>query len=386
MRLPLLVLLLAITAVAQNPDLAGEYVGQLGPMHVKLHLVSTDGKLAGTVDSPDQNMFGVPCADINLHGQALSFTVPMVRGTWAGVVSADGSSLTGTWNQGMAMPLNLTRVTPVKTAAASGTTQAPSDVTWDDYVFKFNAAATTAQVLEGGKLVGNIHTINGEQQVVPVPGAGAEKLTKSFADYKAFNARTHAGGGGATPTTAASSPPTVPTATAATAAPGTSPNLPSPASSAAAAADVSHNVSDIHFDDTAHTITVPRPEGIVVTFSGADVKIAGFRKSNYILKHKSGSVGRVLERSTMPGRSSTSLTGGGEEFLREGMGIIYDSGIGGSNYQESPQILLAKQLSQVAIDAVDAVRKVPGHEGFTPPGYKNLKEISQYRLRSDGSR
>jgi len=54
--------------------------------------------------------------------------------------------------------------------------------------------------------------------------------------------------------------------------------------------------------------------------------------------------------------------------------------------QENPQVLLAKQLSKVAVDAVADVRKVPGHESFAPPGYNTLKEISQYRLRSDGSR
>ena len=46
-------------------------------------------------------------------------------------------------------------------------------------------------MLEGGKLVGMIHTMNGEQQVMPLPGTDADKLKKSFADYKAFNASNH---------------------------------------------------------------------------------------------------------------------------------------------------------------------------------------------------
>lgn len=58
---------LAIAGVAprfgvaqQKPDLAGEYAGLLGPLHVKLHLVAAhDGSLSGTVDSPDQGMVGV---------------------------------------------------------------------------------------------------------------------------------------------------------------------------------------------------------------------------------------------------------------------------------------------------------------------------------------
>ena len=50
-----------------------------------------------------------------------------------------------------------------------------------------------AQVFEGGKVVGTILTMNGDQQVLPLPGTDSDKLKKSFADYKAFNARSHGG-------------------------------------------------------------------------------------------------------------------------------------------------------------------------------------------------
>jgi hypothetical protein len=58
----------------------------------------------------------------------------------------------------------------------------------------------------------------------------------------------------------------------------------------------------------------------------------------------------------------------------------------GGTVQENSQVRTAKQLSIIAIDAADAVRTIPGHEKFAPPGYNTIKEISQYRLRSDGSR
>ena len=71
----------------------------------------------------------------------------------------------------------------------------------------------------------------------------------------------------------------------------------------------------------------------------------------------------------------------------DGGGIIYDSGMGtNADMQVNSPVLKAKQLSKIAVDAVADVRQVPGHENFTPPGYNTLKEISQYRLRSDGSR
>ena len=117
-----------------------------------------------------------------------------------GSLSGDGTTLTGVWNQGRPMALNLTRVAGTAralrrpSAASSAPAAAASgDVTWDDYTFKFDASGRTAQVLEGGKLVGMIHTMNGEQQVMPLPGTDADKLKKSFADYKAFNASNNSG-------------------------------------------------------------------------------------------------------------------------------------------------------------------------------------------------
>ncbi len=376
-----LLLIATLSSAQQKPDLTGDYAGVLGPLHVKLHVVAgRDGALAGTVDSPDQNMFGLPCTDFLINGQALSFNVPMVHGTWVGFVSGDGATLSGMWNQGSPVPLNLTRVASAN-AANAATRSAPSapasagEVKWDDYVFKFNPSGTMAQVFEGGKVVGTILTMNGDQQVLPLPGTDSDKLKKSFADYKAFNARSHGGGSSVAATTAAPSP----------AQPG---SPPATTSSSAPPGGSETPASAIHFDNATHTITVPRPDGVMVTFVGEDVKIAGFRRLNYILRHQKGSAGRFFEHTLgHPDAAGGSLSGGGVEFLREGGGIIYDSGMGtNSDMQVNSPVLTAKQLSQIAVAAVADVRKVSGHESFTPPGYNTLKEISQYRLRSDGSR
>ena len=375
-----LLLIATLGFAQQKTDISGDYAGILGPLHVKLHVIAgRDGALAGTVDSPDQNLFGLPCTDFLVNGQALSFNVPTVHGTWVGFVSGDGATLSGMWNQGSPVPLNLTRVATAN--AANATSSVPSvptssgEVKWDDYVFKFNPTGTMAQVFEGGKVVGTILTMNGDQQVLPLPGTDSDKLKKSFADYKAFNARSHGGSSSASTTTTAPS----------FAQPGSSPAT---TSSSVPATGSETPASAIHFDDATHTVTVPRPDGVTVTFVGEDVKIAGFRRLNYILRHQKGSAGRFFERTLgHPDAAGGSLSGGGVEFLREGGGIIYDSGMGtNSDMQVNSPVLTAKQLSQIAVAAVADVRKVPGHESFTPPGYNTLKEISQYRLRSDGSR
>lgn len=92
------------------PAIAGDYAGVLGPLHVKLHLkADAAGGITGAFDSPDQGVSSIPCTDFHLDGQALSFSVPLVHGTWKGTVSADGKTLTGTWDQGNPTPLIFTR-------------------------------------------------------------------------------------------------------------------------------------------------------------------------------------------------------------------------------------------------------------------------------------
>ena len=97
-------------ALAQGPAIQGDYLGTLGPLHLKLHIsAAADGTLGATLDSPDQGAAGIACADFHLQGNTLSFTVPAVHASWQGTVGADGSSLSGTWNQGTPMPLTFTR-------------------------------------------------------------------------------------------------------------------------------------------------------------------------------------------------------------------------------------------------------------------------------------
>jgi hypothetical protein len=261
-------------ALAQSaPNFAGDYAGMLGPLHVKLHLTkAADGTFSCAVDSPDQNMVGLACADVHVNGQSLSYTVPTVQGTYTGLLSSDGASLTGVWSQGAPTPLTLTRVTASSaTTAAASAPAAPTpnaEVKWDDYTYKFDRSGMMAQVFESGKVAGTILNMNGQLRILPLPGTDATKMTKSFEDYQAFNARSHVGS-----TSSVAAPPPSPATTMPAATTFTPPvprgsfqvtSSPTPA-------------ADIRIDLATHTITVPRPDGITITFVGEDVKIAGFR-------------------------------------------------------------------------------------------------------------
>jgi D-alanyl-D-alanine-carboxypeptidase/D-alanyl-D-alanine-endopeptidase len=132
-RMVRIALLAAVTAVGigpsftsaqEKPMVHGEFVGALGPLHLKLHIaVASDGSLTGTLDSPDQGASGLQCTDFHREGQTLSFSVPAVHGNWRGSVDNDGATLTGTWTQGTPMPLTFSRdsfVLAAKPSAVDG--------------------------------------------------------------------------------------------------------------------------------------------------------------------------------------------------------------------------------------------------------------------------
>jgi len=107
-------------AQAQStPAVKGDYVGTLaGALGLKLHITAApDGTLSGSLDSPNQGAYGIPCTDFRIDGKSLSFAVPAVGGKWTGTIGKGGDSLEGTWTQGQPMPLVFTRDTfvPAKT-------------------------------------------------------------------------------------------------------------------------------------------------------------------------------------------------------------------------------------------------------------------------------
>ena len=353
----MLLMMTAPALPAQTTSIAGDYTGTQGGTRVVLHLAQgPDGALSAKTDTPDQGVFGLPCANVSLKDQQLSFSVPQVHGTWAGFVVDNGTKLSGMWNQGSPKPMDFTRVAsaaPTQVAAAT-----PQEVQWDRYTFKFIADGVTVQALQGGRLVGTIVQANGKENVIPIGGNDPEALRKSYDDYREFQARSH----GATPASY-------------TTGGGTSPSGGS-------------KTIGIRFDDAAKSVTVPQPDGTDITFVGDNIKIGGrYPGTGYLLRLQKASIRRTLERALAhPNTTDGTPLGGGVEYLRESGGILYDSGMGGYNAQEDRNTLIAKQLSQKALDAVNAVRAEPGHADFTPPAYPTLKRIADFKLRSDGSR
>lgn len=78
-----------------------------------------NGALSGTLDSPDQNAFGIPLADVVTGGGRLSFSVPTVGATFTGAWDEAARGWKGTFRQGGAeMPVVLVPSEPFARAKA----------------------------------------------------------------------------------------------------------------------------------------------------------------------------------------------------------------------------------------------------------------------------
>ena len=92
----------ALPTTAQE-ELVGSWEGLIGgtpSMRTVLHLtLDTEGRLGGTVDSPEQNAFGLGVSEATFEQGAFSFRVPVSNGAWEGRLDQAGGKLIGIWKQ-----------------------------------------------------------------------------------------------------------------------------------------------------------------------------------------------------------------------------------------------------------------------------------------------
>jgi endoglucanase len=86
-------------ALADPAPIGGNWVGKLQvdgkDLRIAVHLQRSDGELSGTIDSPDQNAFGVPLANVIETGDGLSFDIPQAGGSYSAHWDAATGSFIG---------------------------------------------------------------------------------------------------------------------------------------------------------------------------------------------------------------------------------------------------------------------------------------------------
>jgi serine-type D-Ala-D-Ala carboxypeptidase/endopeptidase len=102
-------------AADQPSRVDGVWLGSLqaggASLRIQVHIRSDQGgKEYCSVDSLDQHAMGLDCSAVTFSGDELGFDVPVVKGHYAGKLSTDGNTLTGSWTQNNnTLPLTLTR-------------------------------------------------------------------------------------------------------------------------------------------------------------------------------------------------------------------------------------------------------------------------------------
>jgi len=206
---------LAVT-ISQAQDIAGDWQGTLSAGGQELRLVlhitkAPDNSLNATLDSIDQpGANGIPVSSIALKDSKLDLGVEMVHGSYEGEVSADAKTITGTWTQGAALPLEFKRAAaPVKTEHNPAK---PSDIdgAWmgslDTGAVKLrvvfhivnteNGLTATLDSLDQGSMgMGTSVTRDGSSLKIEVPVVHGNFEGKISADLSSIDGKWSQGGG-----------------------------------------------------------------------------------------------------------------------------------------------------------------------------------------------
>ena len=105
----------AAGALPAAPEVLGDWQGAIdtgnGSLHVVFHLAQDeDGKLTGTMDSPDQKATGIVISSISYTQPEVQLTIEQFGCRYDGKLAKDKLQIVGIWKQGTAsLPLTLDR-------------------------------------------------------------------------------------------------------------------------------------------------------------------------------------------------------------------------------------------------------------------------------------
>jgi hypothetical protein len=104
-------LLLGATTAPSVSAAIGDWEGRIetgsGSLRVILHISQVpDGKLTGSLDSPDQSTSGIAIDTVTYKEPDLHFAIETIAGSFDGKMNHDNSEITGEWKQsGRSLPL-----------------------------------------------------------------------------------------------------------------------------------------------------------------------------------------------------------------------------------------------------------------------------------------
>ena len=104
-------LVLGATTTASRSAAIGDWEGKIdargGSLRVIVHISqATDGKLTGSLDSPDQDTAGIAIDLVSYKDPDLHFAIERIGSSFDGKMIHDNSEISGEWKQsGLSLPL-----------------------------------------------------------------------------------------------------------------------------------------------------------------------------------------------------------------------------------------------------------------------------------------
>jgi len=109
---------LGAMTTASDSAAIGNWEGKIdtasGSLRVLVHISqSADGKLTGTLDSPDQDTAGIPIDPLTYQEPDLHFVIERFRSSFDGKMNHNNSEIAGEWKQsGLTLPLVFRKKAP----------------------------------------------------------------------------------------------------------------------------------------------------------------------------------------------------------------------------------------------------------------------------------
>lgn len=186
MRMGLVVLLLAWCIPLAAQSVVGDWYGLLNipgsPLRLVFHINQTGDGYSATMDSPDQNAYGIPVTSTSYENRTLSMAVTNLTVDYLGIVDGD-SLVRGTFRQaGQAFALKLTRKPVAKPVVAR-----PQDPT-PPYPYKEEDVVFT-NATDNIRLAGTLTLPKGAgpyTAVVLISGSGPQDRNEALQGHRPF--------------------------------------------------------------------------------------------------------------------------------------------------------------------------------------------------------
>jgi len=188
--------LLSFNAFCQQ--ISGNWEGVLetpgNEIPVVFHIIKdSSGKYSATFDSPKQKAYNLACGEVIIKEDSVILMMPIVKGKYAGLLSADKKKLTGTWYQGPAtMPLLMKKTSDEVTTKKINRPQTPKppfpykseDVEYDNADKSIHFGATFTVPLPDPNV--NYFRAPVYPTVLLITGSGKQDRDETIFDHKSF--------------------------------------------------------------------------------------------------------------------------------------------------------------------------------------------------------